>query len=137
MSRNAEKIPLTGGQPLDNSLFGGLDLSVFPVVSSGGGAATVRPEPKTVPVSAATSKKCGVVHLRIEKSGRGGKTVTILSGPGLEVFSEAECAVLLRTLKQSLGVGGTAGAPGTLEVQGDERPRVAEWLRSAGFSCKG
>jgi translation initiation factor 1 (eIF-1/SUI1) len=85
----------------------------------------------------------GVVHLRIEKAGRAGKTVTVLFGDGLERASDAERADLLRSFKRALGVGGATGtaanprtgaAVPTLEFQGDERARLTVLLRREGFS---
>ncbi|MDR2862272.1 MAG: hypothetical protein LBV54_00125 [Puniceicoccales bacterium] len=120
-----EKIPTNGGQALVDNPFASLKSDLFPPA----------PVPPATPRASAPEKPArrGIVHLRIERSGRGGKTVTILFGPGIERLSEAECGALLRALKAALGTGGTAGAPGTLEVQGDERPRAAEWLSKAGF----
>ncbi len=61
------------------------------------------------------------VVMRIEKSGRGGKTVTVLDGfPKNEIFLKE----LTKELKQSCGVGGTylmSGKEGIIEIQGDKR----------------
>lgn len=123
------KIPADGGQALGSNPFAALNLGPLP-------EAPARPM-APVPEKETPPARRGLAHLRIEKSGRGGKTVTVLFGPGVEQLPEPERATLLRALKAALGTGGAIGAAGTLEVQGDERPRVAEWLRRAGFSCKG
>ncbi|MDR2844991.1 MAG: translation initiation factor [Puniceicoccales bacterium] len=124
------KIPVHGGAPLAANPFAALNSGAFPSVPS--------PTPPTAPMPPTRPKtpKRGVVHLRIEKSGRGGKTVTVLFGPGIEQLPPPARVELLRSLKAALGTGGTVGAADTLEVQGDERPRVAAWLRDAGFAAK-
>ena len=71
--------------------------------------------------------------LRIEKKGRGGKTVTVVydlprNGPFLKELSQE--------LKRSCGTGG-AVAEDTVELQGDLRDRVREFLLKKGFLVKG
>lgn len=71
--------------------------------------------------------------LRIEKGGRGGKTVTVIDGlPRNREF----LAGLAADLKRACGAGGTAG-DGAVEVQGDHRATVAALLRARGFTVKG
>ena len=73
------------------------------------------------------------VTLRIEKKGRGGKTVTVLDGlPKNEDFLEG----LGKELKKALGTGGSVvGA--TIELQGEWRERLRALLPSKKFSVKG
>ena len=71
--------------------------------------------------------------LRVEKKGRGGKTVTVVydlprNGPFLKELSQE--------LKRSCGTGG-AVADDTVELQGDLRDRVREFLLKKGFLVKG
>ena len=74
-----------------------------------------------------------VAKLRIEKSGRGGKTVTVVDGlPNNAAFLKE----LSQELKKACGVGGAVGE-GAVEVQGDQRPRVREYLSKKGFIVKG
>jgi len=77
------------------------------------------------------------VRLRLEKKGRGGKAVTVLSGlDGRRSAIEA----LSRELKSLCGAGGTlrwSGAAAEIEVQGDHRPRIAARLRELGHGVKG
>ena len=70
------------------------------------------------------------LRVRIEKNGRGGKTVTIVSG---FVGSEDDLKELGKALKSKCGVGGSA-KDGEVLVQGDFRQRVIEILRTMGYS---
>ena len=73
-----------------------------------------------------------VVYLQRESKGRGGKAVTVLKGL---ILTEADLALLARTLKQSLGVGGTA-KDGLIEIQTQEREKIAEVLAKLGYKVK-
>src|SRR5512140_3842106 len=74
-----------------------------------------------------------VAKLRVEKAGRGGKTVTVVFGlPRNEAFLKE----LAQELKRACGTGGTATDDG-VELQGDIRDRVRERLREKGFQVKG
>ena len=74
-----------------------------------------------------------VAKLRMEKKGRGGKTVTVVDGlPNHATF--------LKELSQELNrVCGTGGAvlDGGIELQGDLRDRVRRVLTGKGFTVKG
>lgn len=71
--------------------------------------------------------------LRMEKSGRGGKTVTVVYGlPQNAEFLKT----LTQELKRTCGTGGTATEDG-VELQGDLRDRVREFLRKKGYTVKG
>jgi translation initiation factor 1 len=76
-----------------------------------------------------TSPKPRKVVVRLEKKGRGGKTVTIVEGLGLDAKQQHE---LLRSLKAALGTGGTV-TEGGMELQGDHRDAVMAALGKAGF----
>lgn len=78
-------------------------------------------------------EKLGKVNLRIEKSGRNGKTVTILSGPGIAALHAEQRADLLASLKRKFACGG-AETDGEIELQGDERERVRFFLQLLGFN---
>ena len=74
-----------------------------------------------------------VAKLRLEKSGRGGKTVTVVDGlPRNAVFLKELC----QELKRACGAGGTTFETG-VEIQGDTRERVRALLLAKGFHVKG
>lgn len=74
-----------------------------------------------------------VAKLRMEKKGRGGKTVTVVYDlPDNEGFLKE----LAQELKRACGTGG-AVADNTVELQGDLRDRVREYLTKKGWQVKG
>ena len=74
-----------------------------------------------------------VAKLRVEKKGRGGKTVTVVDGlPRNAAFLKD----LSQELKRACGTGGTV-LEGAVELQGDLRERVRELLLSKGLVVKG
>jgi len=74
-----------------------------------------------------------IVKRRIEKSGRGGKAVTVVDGlPHNEDFLKG----LLQELKKACGCGG-AVRDGGVELQGDLRERVRAHLGKQGHGVKG
>lgn len=74
-----------------------------------------------------------VAKLRIEKAGRGGKTVTVVYGlPRNTAFLKE----LSGELKRTCGTGGAA-IDGGVELQGDVRERVRVVLAKKGFAVKG
>ena len=71
--------------------------------------------------------------LRLEKKGRGGKTVTVVAGlPRNAAF----LASLASELKRACGTGGTAQED-AVEIQGDQRERLRPLLSAKGFSVRG
>ncbi|MBX7149040.1 stress response translation initiation inhibitor YciH [bacterium] len=75
--------------------------------------------------------------LRIEKAGRGGKTVTVIDElPRAEKFLKELCT----ELKRKCGAGGTSliGAKGGIvEIQGDKRDILRDALVKKGIKVKG
>jgi translation initiation factor 1 (eIF-1/SUI1) len=69
------------------------------------------------------------VTVRRERTGRGGKTVTIAEGPG---FTGRKLEPLAREAARALGVGARV-EHGALVVQGDQADRLAAWLSTRGF----
>ena len=75
--------------------------------------------------------------LRIEKQGRGGKTVTVIDGlPKVSIFLKN----LTKKLKNRCGSGGTFlmdGKEGKIEIQGDKRELIRGLLADDGIRTKG
>ncbi len=74
----------------------------------------------------------GVVRIRRETKGRGGKAVTVVSGVPL---AEAALKDLAKQLKQRCGVGGSVKG-GSIEIQGDQRPILQAELEKRGYTVK-
>jgi len=68
----------------------------------------------------------------MERSGRGGKTVTIVDN---FVGTEDDLNALGKTLKTKCGVGGSI-KDGQIIIQGDFRDRIATLLREMGYPVK-
>ncbi len=74
-----------------------------------------------------------VAKLSIEKSGRKGKTVTVVAGlPRNKDFLTS----LAKELKRFCGSGGSASGD-RVEIQGDQRSRIRERLLAKGWTVKG
>ena len=74
----------------------------------------------------------GVVRLLRDKKGRGGKTVTLISGLR---DSPAALEALASDLKRMCGTGGTLRGD-VLEIQGDFRDRLQAELERRGYTVK-
>ncbi len=74
----------------------------------------------------------GIVRVRRESKGRGGKVVTVATGVPLEA---AALKALGKDLKRRCGSGGTA-RNGVIEIQGDHLETLMSVLRARGFSVK-
>lgn len=78
-----------------------------------------------------------VAVFRLEKSGRGGKTVTVIDQlPKQEHFLNALC----KELKTKCGVGGKYSMEhkeGLIEIQGDKRVAIKAIFDQKGFKYKG
>ncbi len=89
-------------------------------------------EPEVQPVceKVAPSKQ----HLRVglERKGRGGKVVTIISGfiGSIDDFKE-----LAKTIKTKCGVGGTF-KDDVIIIQGDFRDKIVTILQATGYNAK-
>lgn len=84
------------------------------------------PRPKSLPPEEQTA------HIRREKKGRGGKTVTVIMNLQL---APKDAKKLSKKLKKACGAGGSV-KDDTLEIQGDNRDRVAEVLEKLGYKTK-
>ena len=74
----------------------------------------------------------GIVRVRRETGGRGGKTVTTIQGVPAP---EAKLKDLTGELKRLCGTGGTL-KDGTIEIQGDHRDRIVAALTQRGYTVK-
>ena len=78
-----------------------------------------------------------VAVLRLEKQGRGGKTVTVIDRlPKQEIFLKE----LTSELKKKCGTGGTyitSGQDGVIEIQGDQREKIRALFKTKGITVKG
>ncbi len=72
------------------------------------------------------------VYLHRDSSGRGGKAVTLVKNL---VLSAEDMKVLAKILKQECGTGGTI-KEGVIEIQGEQRQRIAEVLQKLGYKVK-
>ncbi len=74
----------------------------------------------------------GIVRLRRETKGRGGKGVTLIDGLPL---AEEALQALARQLKNKCGTGGTV-KNGVIEIQGDHRAQLQPLLEAQGYTVK-
>ncbi len=74
----------------------------------------------------------GAVRVRLEKSGRGGKTVSVVRG--LPVDQET-LQKLGTELKKTCGTGGSV-KDGSIEIQGDHVEKLITLLVGRGFKAK-
>ena len=92
-----------------------------------------RIDPKAPPKSRRRAPEGdGVVRIRRETGGRGGKTVTAVHGVQ---GTEAELKELCKELKRLCGVGG-AVKDFVIEIQGDQRDRIEAFLSGKGMTVK-
>ena len=78
------------------------------------------------------SKIGRTVRIKPVRGGRGGKTVTIINGLGL---NDAELRKLLKKLKKTCGTGGTVKTD-IIELQGDQVKTSIDFLQNEGFNPK-
>ena len=89
-----------------------------------GRSATKSAPPNTPPPKAGPARAV----VRMERSGRGGKEVTVIEHLALP---PAQREVWLKALKSALGCGGTVEGDALL-LQGDQRPRLPALLTARG-----
>lgn len=129
---------MDGGEGLGGNPFGALDSAGLPdggsvgagTVGKGGSRKRKAAIVDDGTEGAGSGKSRGRVDVRREKSGRGGKTVTVLFG--FKGIANEEKIALAKSIQKSCGVGG-AVKDGNIEIQGDKREEAAEALEKAGF----
>lgn len=72
----------------------------------------------------------GIVRVSLEKTGRRGKAVTLVSG-----VPPADLARVAGELKRRCGAGGSVKG-GVVEIQGDHRETVAAHLEASGLRVR-
>ncbi len=123
MTNQGGKVPPDGGQGLGQNHFAGLSAAGLPAAAKAPGSAT----PATA-VPAARNR--GRVDIKRTTAGRGGKTVTLVTGFVGIGLPEKES--LAKKMRAACGCGGTV-KEGDIEIQGDQRETVARILAEAGF----
>jgi translation initiation factor 1 len=134
---SGNKISTDGGQGLGQNPFGALSAAGLPAAapkaaSVGGGNTgnAVSGVGKAAATPAKPEKNRGRVEIRRETGGRGGKTVTTVSGfIGIGLPEKEQ---LSKKMRAACGCGGTV-KDGNIEIQGDQRETVARILTEAGF----
>jgi translation initiation factor 1 len=72
------------------------------------------------------------IYLHRDSKGRGGSSVTLIKNL---VLSENDMKELAKRLKQLCGSGGTV-KDNVIEIQGEQRERIAEELKKLGYKVK-
>jgi len=121
MSKSA-RIPTDGGQ--------GIAQNPFAALSNAGLPEAKIPPPATIHAPKPEKKNRGRVDIIREKAGRGGKTVTVVTG--FMGIGQPEKEQLAKAMQRACGTGGTV-KEGRIEIQGDQRDQVARILTEAGF----
>jgi translation initiation factor 1 len=121
---DAKKVSTEGGQALGHNPFGVLSGAGLPVAPKVGLEQAAK-KPETVP-----AKNRGRVDIRRETGNRGGKTVTVISG--FVGIGLPEKEALAKKMRAACGCGGTV-KDGAIEIQGDQREKIAAILSEAGF----
>ncbi len=129
------KIPTDGGGGLGQNPFGALSAAGLPVApkvvleQAAAKLAGNPGRPGTV-ATAAQTKNRGRVDIRRETGNRGGKTVTVVDGfVGIGLPEKEQLA---KKMRAACGCGGTV-KDGAIEIQGDQREKIAAILSAAGF----
>ena len=118
-----DHVPTQGGASLGQNPFAALSGAGLPVLP----AASPAKSPSVKPTPA---KNRGRVDLKRTTAGRGGKTVTIVTGFTGIGLPEKES--LCKKMRGACGCGGTV-KDGDIEIQGDQREKMAQILTEAGF----
>jgi len=122
-----DKVPTEGGQSLGSNPFGALSSAGLPSFAKASEGKPVAPQSAKKEVPA---KNRGRVDIKRTTAGRGGKTVTIVTGFIGIGLPEKES--LAKKMRNACGCGGTV-KDGDIEIQGDQREKIAQILTEAGF----
>ena len=118
-----DKLSTDGGESLGQNPFGALSGAGLPASSTPAAAPQSSGKP-------APAKNRGRVDIKRTTAGRGGKTVTIVTGfTGIGLPEKEQLA---KKMRNACGCGGTV-KDGEIEIQGDQREKIAQILSEAGF----
>lgn len=121
---NKERIPTSGGSHIATNPFVGLNLGKLPP------APAKQPTIQPMANIPAPKKNRGRVDIIRQTAGRGGKTVTVVTGfIGIGLPEKEDLA---KRIQKACGSGGTV-KDGNIEIQGDKRDVAARILEEAGF----
>jgi translation initiation factor 1 len=122
-----KRIPINGTQSFSQNPFTELKSDGLPPAH---GDANVEPVNHSTAESTVPRKNRGRIDIVRQTAGRGGKTVTVISGfVGIGLIEKEQLA---RAMQKACGTGGTV-KDGRIEIQGDKREIVARILTDAGF----
>jgi len=119
------KISTDGGQSLGQNPFGALNPAGLPSVPQVALAQPAKTSSRSQP-----NTNRGRVDIKRTTAGRGGKTVTLVTGFVGIGLPEKES--LCKKMRSACGCGGTV-KDGDIEIQGDQREKIAAILSEAGF----
>ena len=122
---NSKRIPTDGGASFGHNPFDVLSSEGLPP------APDVSPSVNATPNAMQPARKNrGRVDIIRQKAGRGGKTVTVVTGfIGIGLPEKEQLA---KAMQRACGTGGTV-KDGQIEIQGDKRAEVARILTDANF----
>ena len=123
------KVPTSGGQGLAQNPFGALSGAGLPSTKHVAGLAEPGGPWSATPATV-QAKNRGRVDIKCTTAGRGGKTVTIVTGFMGIGLPEKES--LAKKMRNACSCGGSV-KDGDIEIQGDQREKIAQILTAAGF----
>ena len=128
------KLSTHGGDDLGQNPFGALSGAGLPQNTGGQNPQIGKSEGGETSRSSASAsqnqKNRGRVDIKRATAGRGGKTVTLVTGfKGIGLPDKEQLA---KKMRNACGCGGTV-KDGNIEIQGDQRDKIAAILSEAGF----
>ena len=91
-----------------------------------------RKKEQRIPITKSLPPQQQTAYLHRESGGRGGKVVSVVKNL---VLSEDDLKSLAKKLKQECGTGGTV-KDGMIEIQGENRQKMAVVLQKLGYKVK-
>lgn len=122
---NNKRVPTDGSQAFGHNPFADLSSEGLPPATENT-SANAEQQSELKPAR----KNRGRVDIIRQKAGRGGKTVTVVTG--FVGIGLPEKQSLAKAMQRACGTGGTV-KDGQIEIQGDKRAEVARILTEANF----